>query len=74
MFFPPTDQIDMSQQPPPVPPNKPRSQKEATMAVQASPANIELVVSVVACTPEVAERYLRVVPSLYSTLPGEGRS
>lgn len=62
MFFPPTDQIDMSQQPtqaPPVPP-KPKSQKEATMPVQASEENISTVAAFSGCTPETAARYLKV--------------
>jgi len=59
MFFPPTDQIDMSQQPPPVPP-KPKSQKEATMPVQASEENISTVAAFSGCTEETAARYLRV--------------
>lgn len=61
MFFPSTDQIDMSQQPtaPPVPP-KPRSQKEAMMPAQASEDTINTVVAFSGCTPEAAARYLRV--------------
>lgn len=69
MFFPSTDKIDMSQQPtppknpPPVPP-KPRSQKEATMAVVPSEENIQLVTSFAFCSREIAERYLKVRTSL----------
>ena len=66
MFFPPTNDIDQSQRAPPLPPNKPVSQKAATMASQPSEGDIDMLMAVTSLPRSDAIRYLKVSTRDYS--------
>lgn len=58
MFFP--SNPDLSQKPPVIPARPPRSQKEATMAVEPSQENIDNVTAFCGMDRATAVRYLKV--------------
>lgn len=59
-WLPPTNQINYSQQPPPLPPNKPTSQKAATMAVEPNEDQISMLIDFTGMPKSEAVRYLKV--------------
>ncbi|KAK3678655.1 hypothetical protein LTR37_021464, partial [Vermiconidia calcicola] len=60
MFFPNTEDIDYSQQPPALPPSKPTSQKAATMPAEPEPSQVNLMMEFCeGMSRENAVRYLK---------------
>jgi hypothetical protein len=60
MFFPNSNEIDTSQQPPPLPPKKFTSQKAASMPAEPEDEKIETFTSVTDAPRAIAIRYLKV--------------
>ena len=63
MFFPNTNNIDASQNPPPLPPNKPTqptSQKAATMPPEPEEDKVVMLMEISGMDRGVAVRYLKV--------------
>ena len=61
MYFPNSNEIDQSQKPPALPPNKPTSQKAATMAVEPDEEKIMTLMEFCAGMSRTdAVRYLKV--------------
>jgi hypothetical protein len=59
-WLPKAEDIDTSQKPPPLPPNKPKSQKAATMPVEPDEGKILMLMEVTGLDRNNAARYLRV--------------
>ena len=57
-FFPKT--FDQTQQPPSLPPNKPTSQKQATMPLEPKEDDVQMLMEITGIPKLLAVRYLRV--------------
>ena len=60
MFFPNTNELDQDQKPPPLPANKPTSQKAATMPAAPNEDDVKTLIEVVGMGRTDAVRYLKV--------------
>ena len=65
MFFPNTNDIDQTQNPPALPPNKPTSQRAATMPSEPDEASVSTLQEFIGIPGHLAVRYLKVRRKAY---------